>query len=170
MSTCILLRKLTFLHKLLCPKKDTLSSRTFTSLAIEDVYNVLFIVQQCQMLESHLNIDCTAQCLMDPDNSVRQIKPKILKRDYVQLISTSLSHHASIIDAISESSSCRRLWYSALDRGVKGTHSMQFLFRELCRPLIRDGLCRIRICNNSLSADMKYPLSNTPQYGWWSFM
>ena len=52
MSTRILLRKLKFLSKLLCPKKDTLSSRTFTSLAVEDVYNTS-VIQQCLM--SHIS-------------------------------------------------------------------------------------------------------------------
>ena len=39
-STCILIRKLTFLAKLLCDTDDKISSRIFTSLAIVDVYNV----------------------------------------------------------------------------------------------------------------------------------
>ena len=69
MSTRILLRKLKFLCKLLCPKKDTLSSRTFSSLAIDDVYNTS-VVQQCLMLESYINTTCTAQCLKDTDNSL----------------------------------------------------------------------------------------------------
>ena len=52
-ATRILIRKLTFLAKLLANTDDIISSRIFTSLAIVDVYNV-GIVQQCQMLESEL--------------------------------------------------------------------------------------------------------------------
>ena len=85
--------------------------------------------------ESYINTDCTAQCLIDSDNSihnimVRYMKSKILKRDFNQLISTSLSQHTSVklVAAIAESSSWRCLWDIALDKGVKGTSAMQFLF------------------------------------------
>ena len=155
MSTRILLRKLVFLSKLLSPSKDTLSSRIFTSLAIGDIYNTS-IVQQCLMLESHLNMDCTAKCLMDPDNSIstiKSLKPDILRRDFKQLISTSLQHSSvKLIAAVAESTSWRRLWDIALDRGVKGTRAMQFLFRELCRPGIGTRLCKM--CNEQLSDEV----------------
>ena len=103
------------------------------------------------MLESYINTDCTAQCLLDPDNSIRTVrymKSKILKRDF---ISTSLSQHTSVklVAAIAESSSWRCLWDIALDKGVKGTRAMQFLFRELCRLGFWDKLCKgcnIQMC------------------------
>ena len=52
-STRILLRKLTFLSRLLTNSDDTMSSRIFTSLAIVDVYSIT-IVQQCRLLEAPL--------------------------------------------------------------------------------------------------------------------
>ena len=155
MNTRIFLRKLTFLCKLLCPSKDTLSSRTFTSLAIDNIYNSS-IVQQCRMLESHLDTDYTAQCLTDADNAlslVKSMKQHILEKDFGLLISSSLEHSSTkIVAAIAESSSWKRLWDIALDRGVKGTHVMQFLFRELCRPVTRNGLCNL--CNSQFGAEI----------------
>ena len=62
MSTRIFLRKVAFLSKLLHQNKDSLCSRIFTSLAIENVYNTS-IVQQCRMLESELKTDIVAKCL-----------------------------------------------------------------------------------------------------------
>ena len=56
MATRILLRKLTFLSKLLSNYKDTMSSRIFISLAIEDIYNSS-VVQQYKMLEAPLATD-----------------------------------------------------------------------------------------------------------------
>ena len=52
-STRILLRKLTFLSRLLTNSDDTMSSWIFTSLAIVDVYSIT-IVQQCRLLEAPL--------------------------------------------------------------------------------------------------------------------
>ena len=68
MSTQIFLRKILFLSKLLCYSKDTLSSRVFTCLAIEDIYNTS-IVQQCRILESQLGTDIVAQRLNDHENA-----------------------------------------------------------------------------------------------------
>ena len=44
------MRKLSFLSKLLSNSKDSMNSRVFTTLAIEDVYSVS-LVSQCRMLE-----------------------------------------------------------------------------------------------------------------------
>ena len=103
------------------------------------------------MLESYNNSDCKAQCLIDPDKSIRTVrymKSKILKRDFNQLISTSLSQHTSVklVAAIAESSS----WRCLRDIVLKDTRAMQFLFRELCRPGFRDRLCKV--CNIQICA------------------
>ena len=47
------LQKLSFLAKLLSSNNDTISTRVFNSLAIDDVYDSS-IIQQCRMLESAL--------------------------------------------------------------------------------------------------------------------
>ena len=66
MATHILLRKLTFLSKLLSNYKDTMSSRIFISLAIEDIYYIS-VVQQCKMLEATLATDIVD--LSNPNNA-----------------------------------------------------------------------------------------------------
>ena len=81
-ATCILLRKLTFLSKLLSNYKDTMSSRIFISLVIEDIN--ISVVQQCKMLEATLATDIVDQCLSNPNNApeiVRINKKLLLKRD-----------------------------------------------------------------------------------------
>ena len=92
-STRILLRKLSFLAKLLCSKNDSISTRVFNSLAIDDVYDSS-IVQQCRILESVLCADVLACCLTNPDSAgdiVKSNKRRILNQDFDLLISTSIS-------------------------------------------------------------------------------
>ena len=47
-ATRILIRKLNFLSKLLRGNKDTISQRVFSSLAIDDIYDIS-IIQQCRV-------------------------------------------------------------------------------------------------------------------------
>ena len=64
MSTRPLLRKLSFLGKLICNNADTMSSRIFTTICMDDIYS-LSIVQQCRMLEAPLATDVVHQLLSD---------------------------------------------------------------------------------------------------------
>lgn len=137
-STRILLRKLSFLAKLLSSKNDSISTRVFNSLAIDDVYDSS-IVQQCRMLESALGTDVLACCLLNPDSavdSVKRNKHRILKQDFDLLISSSSSEQTSsyLVAHVAKYISWRRLWDLALDRGVKGTRTLQSVFKELSRP------------------------------------
>ena len=86
------------------------------------------------MLESQLGTNIVAQCLNDPENAfsiAKSSKKAILRKDFTNLLSTSLSNHPStkLVASVDESSSWRRLWDLALDKGGKGTRSMQFLFK-----------------------------------------
>ena len=112
-STRIFLRKVASLSTLLRKNKDNLCSRTFVSMAIEDIYNTS-IIQQCRMLESQLGTDIVAQCLRDPDNAISFVRSSkknniIMTKDYDKLISNSISHHPSsrVVAAIAMSSSWR---------------------------------------------------------------
>ena len=124
-ATCILLRKLTFSSKLLSNYKDTMSSRIFISLAIEDIYNIS-VVQQCIMLEATLATNIMDQCLSNPNNVpeiVQTNKKLLLKRDYEQLLSSAMSQPSVYPPAqIAQTVSWRRVWDNALDYGVKGTN------------------------------------------------
>ena len=137
-STRILLRKLSFLAKLLCSINDSISTRVFNSLAIDDVYDSS-IVQQCRMLESVLGTDVLACCLTNPDfagDIVKSNKRRILNQDFNLLISTSISGQTScsLVARVAKHTSWRRLWDIALDKGVKGSRTLQRLFKELSRP------------------------------------
>ena len=67
-ATRVLIRKLSFLSKLLSGTMDTISRRIFTSLAMENVFETS-IVQQCKMLEANLSTCILAKCLSDPENA-----------------------------------------------------------------------------------------------------
>ena len=135
-ATRVLIRKLSFLSKLLSDTMDTISRRIFTSLAMENVFETS-IVQQCKMLEANLNTCILVKCLCDPENApgiVRSNRKHILRYDFQLLLSSSTDRHGSSAAAaqIANLSSWRRLWDTALDQGVKGTRIMQAILRELC--------------------------------------
>ena len=67
-ATRILVRKLTYLSKLLSNQTDTMSSRIFCSLAMENIYNIS-LIHQCRMLEAFLATNVVDQCLASPDNA-----------------------------------------------------------------------------------------------------
>ena len=74
-ATRVLIRKFSFLSKLLSGTKDTISRRVFSSLAMENIYETS-IVQQCRMLEANLGTCVLAKCLSDPEGV-----PDIIRRD-----------------------------------------------------------------------------------------
>ena len=134
-STRVLIRKLKYLSKLLSSDEDTISTRIFNSVAMEDVYNCS-IIQQCRMLEAHLGTNVLAMCLNDPSNAVQTLlrqKEKILQKDFSNLL-LSAKGSAQLAASIASKVSWRRLWDIALEKGVKGTKIVQSLFREVCRP------------------------------------
>ena len=114
------------------------------------------------MLESHLNTDCTAQCLMDPELFYRRMKPKILKR---YLISTSfpimpplslllplLNHPRGDVFGIV-------LWTEGNKRHTFNAISVP---RTLSAP---DQGWFVQMCNNTLNAALTMPVKYT-QCGW----
>ena len=154
-ATRVLIRKLSFLSKLLSGTMDTISRRIFTFLAMENVFETS-IVQQCKMLEANLSTCILAKCLSDPENAtgiVRSNRKHILRSDFQLLLSSSTDHHRSPAAAaqIANHSSWRRLWDTALDQGVKGTRIMQAIFRELCRSTscFQCSLCEAVVSPNS---------------------
>ena len=153
-STKILIRKLTFLAKLLSNTEDTVSNRIFSSLAIMDVYNV-GIVQQCQMLESELNTYTLAMCLRQPleaTSTVASKKSAILEADFDTLLSCVSNHHpAKFVASVAQTTSWCKLWDIALDRGVQGTRGLQTLLLERSRRTFANYICRV--CGDTLNKD-----------------
>ena len=107
------------------------------------------------MLESQLGTDIVAQCLNDPENAssiAKSSKKATLRKYFTNLLSTSFSNHPStkLVVYVAESSSWRRLWDLSLDKGGKGTRSIQFLFKELSQPCTGERLCSV--CDHVVNA------------------
>ena len=133
-------------------RSDILSSRVFTTLAIEEIYDI-FIVQQCYMLQSHTGIDCVSRCLDNVSETVKSLREEILKADYDALLKSQSQHLSTkFVAEVARSSSWRQLWDLALDKGTKGTTIMQLLFKELSRPKFGDNCCNV--CNAPTVSDL----------------
>ena len=153
LSTCILIRKLSFLTKLLSDRNYTISGRIFTSIAIVDVNNV-GIVQQCRMLEAKLDTPILTQCLKCPTDSPAIVKASKQDIDYEKLLSVSSTHLSTRhIATVAQSTSWSQLWDMALDRGIQGIPSLQLLLKMLsCR--IFDHVCPS--CGTTLVQDFSW--------------
>ena len=87
------------------------------------------------MLESALGTDVLACCLSHPESAVDTVKSnkdRILKQDFDLLSSEQTS--CSLVARVAKRISWRCLWDTALDKGVKGTRTLQSVFKELSRP------------------------------------
>ena len=148
MSTRVLIRKLTFLSRLLSNSNEVelISKEIFSSLAAVDVYNVS-IIQQCRMLEASLGTGVLERCLNEPCEAsaiVAEQKSILINKDFQLLITHGLSHrNAKLVAA--QTTSWRQLWDIALDRGVKGTLGLQRLLQELGRSIFTNSVCTL--CN-----------------------
>ena len=134
MACRILLRKLSFLGKLLESRQRTISSAIFTSATISDPSEVS-IVQQCKMLESRLSVQIVDDCLSHPDAApaiVRSEKSTIIDADMGSLIISALHHPSAChIATIATKISWNHLWNLALDRGTNGTSQLQRIVHHL---------------------------------------
>ena len=153
-ATRILNRKLTFLSKLLSSSEDTLSSRVFKTLAMEDVYSIS-LVQQCRMLESTLGTNVVTEYFKNPDAAssiVNTWKKQLLKRDFEYLLQSASQHSSTkLVAKLATQVSWSKLWDHALDLGEKGTRCVQSIPRELSRPCFGERLCHL--CNGHIDSN-----------------
>ena len=108
--TRVLIRKLKYLSKLLSSDQDTINTRIFNSVAMEDVYNCS-IIQRSRMLEAHLGTSVLVMCLNDPSNAVQTVlhqKEKILQKDFSNL-QLSAKGSANLAASIASKVSWRHL-------------------------------------------------------------
>ena len=145
MACRILIRKLTFLGKLLRADNSTISSTLFTAQAIVDP----FIIQQCKMLEASLNIHVLDECLKCPETAsmlVKSEKQSILESDMSSLIASALDHDSAHLTAtVAAQISWNKLWDIALDRGTHGTSQLQRIVCHLSRHIYCGYTCSL--CN-----------------------
>ena len=146
MACCILLRKLSFLGKLLESRQRTISSAIFTSATISDPSEVS-IVQQCKMLESRLSVQIVDDCLSHPDAApaiVRSEKSTIIDADMGSLIISALHHPSACHIATNATKiSWNYLWNLALDRGTNSTSQLQRIVHHLSRPTFPGFVCSL---------------------------
>jgi hypothetical protein len=118
-ATRILIRKFSFLSKLLSGTKDTISRRVFSSLAMENLYETS-IVQQCRMLEANLGTCVLAKCLSDPESA-----PDIVRSDKKHLLNSDIK-----ILLLSATQSCG----SAAAASRVATHTSWHVYGHCLRP------------------------------------
>ena len=113
---------------------ELISREIFSSLATINVYGVS-IIQQCRMLESLLVTNILAMCLNEPGEAssiAAEQKSNLISRDFELLLEYLRSHQISnLVTEFAQTTSWCRVWDIALDRGVKGTRSLQTPLREL---------------------------------------
>ena len=114
----------------------------------------------CAKRVTSLDTDILAKCLTSPENAVEIVKTNknlILKQDFCKLISLSLSNQSSarLVARVAEHTSWRRLWDMALDKGVKGTRTLQRVFKELSRP---KPCSKCNLCESLKKAALSIPV------------
>ena len=144
-STRILLRKLTFLSRLLTNSDDTMSSRIFTSLAIVDVYSIT-IVQQCRLLEAPLGTNIIYKCLENAENAmitVRSNKKNFFSIETLSYCYYQERHHFQFnrLPTLHRKSHGKNCGTMLLIMAIRA-QSVSILC-ELCRPTFGDRLCHL---------------------------
>ena len=151
----ILCIKLAFLLKILL-KEESLSSRVFRSLAVNDVES-LVLVKQCRFLESAYGTNLTSTVLSSPEEiSLSQLKNDIISMDHSLLLSECDSHpsqHWVLNIATSTNSSWPKVWDHALERGHFGTLCSQALLRLLSLHVHSDNKCPVDECSHYVESE-----------------
>ena len=144
----VLCIKLAFLLKLM-NYTDSLSSRVFRSLAINDV-EALHQVRQCRFLESRFDSNFTTRILSSPtDLSRSRLKKEIVDTDWSLLLSESSEHHSQqhvYRVAISPQCSWPKVWDFALDYGSQGTTCSLAFLKLFSLHVFSDNSCFVHNC------------------------
>ena len=151
--TRILIRKLSYLRKLVKNDDEKLSTQIFRAFAVFDI-SQLTLVQQCRYLEESYNTNVTNEILACPRSS-RDIKRRVLASDKSLRLEQCHQHqllkHLSTLDP---EISWLKIWDNALDHGMRGTKAALCLFSSLCRPLFGDRMCPH--CCQSVDVNLMY--------------
>ena len=161
MKAWILLRKLSFLAKLLSCDEDNLIASVFCTISTENIYNIS-LVQQCKWLQGELKCEqILEKCLSDPSNApviVRDAKKAIYCQNWGNTTQSAAQHpslkHITCSEFICITTSWCRIWDLALDRGERGMRLVQCLFKSLCHPLFGDRRCPH--CSSHIASDITF--------------
>ena len=130
MAARIHLLKLGFLCRLLASEHDTLASRTFHTLASQDIYRIN-VAQQCIFLDSKLGTNATASILSnieDPKALLRKAKQAIIKQDNKLRLQVAAKHQSV---KLALNINWLRVWENARDKGPYWTRITQSFFKVL---------------------------------------
>ena len=153
MAARIHLLKLGFLCRLLSSERDTLASRTFHTLASQDIYS-LNVVKQCIFLDSKLGTNATTSILSNTEDAkalLRKAKQAIIKQ-YNRLRLQVAAKHQSVKLALNIN--WLRVWQNARDKGPYWTRITQSFFKVLTYPLFGDRCCPK--CSTTIPSDISY--------------
>ena len=150
----ILIQKLTYLsHLLSSDDDDSIATRTFKTIASQNVYN-LSLVMQCIFLDSKLKTNCTAQILNDltyASSSLRAMK-KIIASTDKHLMLNEASKHQSV--SLASEINWLRIWETARDRGLFWTKITQSFFKLMTKPLFGERTCNK--CESPIPEDISF--------------
>ena len=99
MKARLLKQKLCFLGKLLSDERDNIATRTFLTIASQNVYNTS-VIQQCIFLDSVLGTNATAHILNNLENveaSVKSQVKSITSADRQSILQEAASHQLVVL-------------------------------------------------------------------------
>ena len=142
----VLLRKLSYLAKLLSVEPNSTHVQLFHSLASVNALDVA-LVRQCKELEILYGTKVWEACMNSPEEAIniaKEAKDELLEKDWNSTIHQARSHCSlsQVSDELIVNEWCG-VWDEALNFGTKGTKLSQNLFKALCKPLFGDRSCKL---------------------------
>ncbi len=124
----VLIRKLSFLQRLVNSNSASLSGRAM--LALSDDTASLCLVRECRELEEVFGTHFTEDIISNSTPSLKEVKDAILECDRREL-TAKCSAKAPVIAEVAARTSWSKLWDGALDLGDKAVRGLQFLSRAM---------------------------------------
>ena len=140
MKARLLLQKLRFLGKLLSQDRDNIATRTFRTIASNNIYNIS-IVEQCIFLDSTLGTNSTAYVLSNTDTVEAAVKTQLKSIKSADMLSIleNAANHQSV--KLAKDINWLKIWDDARDRGQFWTGIVQSFYRLLTTPVFGVGIC-----------------------------
>ena len=142
----ILMRKLTFLLRLMCPDNSSISTKVFPLLRKVDLNHCMLVAQQCRLLEQGYNTNF-ASILLDEESAL-DIKSvfKLLEQADQKYIRIVVDKKPSL-QILSQPIRWTKLWDIACDHGIQCSRSISLaVLTTLTTPTFTDRECPH--CNN----------------------
>ena len=140
MKARVLSQKLRFLGKLLSQDRDNIATRTFRTIASNNIYNIS-IVEQCIFLDSTLGTNSTAYVLSNTDTvgaAVKKQLKSIKSADMLSILENAANHQSV---KLAKDINWLKIWDDARDRGQFWTGIVQSFYRLLTTPVFGDRIC-----------------------------